>query len=711
MKFKIVYDKPCRIRFRCGNYAIPKEYEESIRFYISTSSFVKEVDVTSINGGILVMYKTGFRDKVVELVKNLNINTLAPMTEKREYGIKEIDKEFKDSLLKIALKRVFFKAFVPNPIATALTIYNSVKYIKNGLKALSECKLNVDVLDSASIVACFVRKNFKTASTVMFLLSISSLLEKYTRERTKAVLTDSLVIKTDKVWLATSGEDVEIPITELQVGDKIRIHTGNVIPIDGIVTDGEATVNEASITGESLPVMKVADTSVYAGTVIEEGSVVVKVRELSSNTKISKIIELIDNSENLKASVQSNAENLADRIVPFSFLGFFLTLIFTRNVNKALSLLMVDYSCAIKLSTPIAVISAIREAAVHDITIKGCKYLEAFSNADTIVFDKTGTLTNAEPTLEKIVSFGKYSEEEILKIAACLEEHFPHSVANAVVNAANERGIAHLEEHTEVNYVVAHGISTTLHGKKAIIGSKHFVVEDENITVTDEQEELINEKSGACSVLYLAIGDELVGVLCISDPPRADAKDAIAELKSLGINNIVMLTGDSYKAAKTTAEQLGITEYKYQVLPEDKHKYIEDLKDKGHCVIMVGDGINDTPALAAANVSVAMNDSSDIARETADITIKDSSLNQLARIRILSKELMERIHKNYRFILGFNSSLLLLGFMGVITPSLSALLHNASTMMICAKSMTPLSDKKKKDKEVKKIEETSSTEE
>ena len=711
MKFKIVYDKPCRIRFRCGNYAIPKEYEESIRFYISTNSFVKEVDVTSINGGILVMYKTGFRDKVVELVKNLNINALAPMTEKREYGIKEIDKKFKDSLLKIALKRVFFKAFVPNPIATALTIYNSVKYIKNGLKALSECKLNVDVLDSASIVACFARKNFKTASTVMFLLSISSLLEKYTRERTKAVLTDSLVIKTDKVWLVTSGEDVEIPITELQVGDKIRIHTGNVIPIDGIVTDGEATVNEASITGESLPVMKVADTSVYAGTVIEEGSVVVKVRELSSNTKISKIIELIDNSENLKASVQSNAENLADRIVPFSFLGFFLTLIFTRNVNKALSLLMVDYSCAIKLSTPIAVISAIREAAVHDITIKGCKYLEAFSNADTIVFDKTGTLTNAEPTLEKIVSFGKYSEEEILKIAACLEEHFPHSVANAVVNAANERGIAHLEEHTEVNYVVAHGISTTLHGKKAIIGSKHFVVEDEHITVTDEQEELINEKSGACSVLYLAIGDELVGVLCISDPPRDDAKDAIAELKSLGINNIVMLTGDSYKAAKTTAEQLGITEYKYQVLPEDKHKYIEDLKDKGHCVIMVGDGINDTPALAAANVSVAMNDASDIARETADITIKDSSLNQLARVRILSKELMERIHKNYRFILGFNSSLLLLGFMGVITPSLSALLHNASTMMICAKSMTPLSDKKKKDKEVKKIEETSSTEE
>lgn len=711
MKFKIVYDKPCRIRFRCGNYAIPKEYEESIRFYISTNSFVKEVDVTSINGGILVMYKTGFRDKVVELVKNLNINALAPMTEKREYGIKEIDKEFKDSLLKIALKRVFFKAFVPNPIATALTIYNSVKYIKNGLKALSECKLNVDVLDSASIVACFARKNFKTASTVMFLLSISGLLEKYTRERTKAVLTDSLVIKTDKVWLVTSGEDVEIPITELQVGDKIRIHTGNVIPIDGIVTDGEATVNEASITGESLPVMKVADTSVYAGTVIEEGSVVVKVRELSSNTKISKIIELIDNSENLKASVQSNAENLADRIVPFSFLGFFLTLIFTRNVNKALSLLMVDYSCAIKLSTPIAVISAIREAAVHDITIKGCKYLEAFSNADTIVFDKTGTLTNAEPTLEKIVSFGKYSEEEILKIAACLEEHFPHSVANAVVNAANERGIAHLEEHTEVNYVVAHGISTTLHGKKAIIGSKHFVVEDEHITVTDEQEEIINEKSGACSVLYLAIGDELVGVLCISDPPRADAKDAITELKSLGIDNIVMLTGDSYKAAKMTAEQLGITEYKYQVLPEDKHKYIEDLKDKGHCVIMVGDGINDTPALAAANVSVAMNDASDIATETADITIKDSSLNQLARVRILSKELMERIHKNYRFILGFNSSLLLLGFMGVITPSLSALLHNASTMMICAKSMTPLSDKKKKDKEVKKIEETSSTEE
>ena len=438
--------------------------------------------------------------------------------------------------------------------------------------------------------------------------------------------------------------------------------------------------------------------SVYAGTVIEEGSIVVTVRQLASNTKISKIIELIGNSEELKAGVQSRAEALADRIVPFSFIGFFATLIFTKNITRAVSLLMVDYSCAIKLSTPIAVISAVKEAADNDITIKGGKYLEAFANADTIVFDKTGTLTNAEPVLEKVVAFGDYTEDEVLRISACLEEHFPHSVANAVVIGAEKRGISHSEEHTEVEYVVAHGIATTLHGKRAIIGSKHFVVEDENVTVTKEQQNIIDEKSGSCSVLYLAIGGELSGALCISDPPRKEAKQAIDMLKKQGIKNVVMLTGDSYRAAKATAAMLGITDYKCQVLPEDKHRYVEEMKQNGQKVIMVGDGINDTPALAAANVSVAMNDASDIARETADITIKGSDLRALVRVRKLSKDLMKRINKNYRFIIAFNSTLLLSGFMGVIQPSVSAFLHNASTMMICAKSMTPLTKKNDKDK-------------
>ena len=617
---------------------------------------------------------------------------LVPSQASPELGIKQIDNKFKQDLMILTAKHFAFKMFLPSCFRVPITIFRSLKYIKKALKSLLDCKVNVDVLDGASITSCLLQRNFKTAGTVMFLLSVSGLLEDYTHARTKAVLTDSLAIKTDKVWLVTKDGDVLIPIDDLSIGDNIRVQTGKVIPIDGTVVSGDANVNESSMTGEPLPAHKQEGNSVFAGTVVEEGSLVIKVRELASNTKISKIIDLINDSENLKAGVQSHAERLADRIVPFSFLGFFAVLSFTRNITKAVSLLMVDYSCAIKLSTPIAVISAIKEAADNKITIKGGKYLEAFANADTIVFDKTGTLTNAEPTLEKVISFSEYSEDDILRIAACLEEHFPHSVANAVVIAAAQRGLSHIEEHTQVNYIVAHGISTTLHGKRAVIGSKHFVVEDENVEITQEQQEKINEKSGACSVLYLSVGGELIGVLCISDPPRKEAKKAIELLKSHGIKNVVMLTGDSFKAAKATAEMLGITEYKYQVLPEQKHGYVERLKSDGNKVIMVVDVINDTPALAAADVSVAMSDASDIARETADITITNSDITELVRIRILSELLMRRINKNYRFIIGFNSALMLSGLIGIITPSLLALLHNASTMLICAKSMSPLID-------------------
>ena len=487
-------------------------------------------------------------------------------------------------------------------------------------------------------------------------------------------------------------------MSQLQVDDCIRVRTGSVIPVDGQITEGEAYINEASMTGEPLAVMKSAGASVFAGTVVEEGSVVIKVRKLSSDTKISKIIELIDNSENLKAGVQSKAERLADSIVPYSFLAFGLTLLFTRNVTKAVSVLMVDYSCAIKLSTPIAVISAIKEAADDDVTVKGGKYLEEYALADSIVFDKTGTLTNAEPVLEKVIALGDYSEAETLKIAACLEEHFPHSVARAIVKGAADRDIDHAEEHAEVQYIVAHGISTTLHGKRAIIGSRHFVCEDEGIEITDEQQAEIDEKSGACSVVYLAVGDKLTGALCISDPPRPEAEEAVKQLKEAGITNIVMLTGDSAKAAEITAQKLGISDFRAQVLPEDKHRYVQQLKEHGHRVIMVGDGINDAPALAAANVSVAMSDASDIAKETADITVRGADLTQLAAIRQLSEKLMHRINSNYRFILLFNSVLLLSGAFGLLQPSASALLHNASTMAICAKSMTPLEDKKRKKK-------------
>ena len=698
MKFKIVYDKPQRIRFRCGTYAFDKEYEGAIYNLVTASPYVNSAQVSSANGGILVNYTKGSRSKIIDLVRAINVKALKKNEPSAEFGIQKIDSDFHDNLFTLVAKHYLSKMFLPAPIRTAITLYRSAKYIKKALKTLWNGKLTVDVLDGASVVACLCQRKFKTAATVMFMLRISGLLEEYTHARTKAVLTDSLAIKTDRVWLVTDDGDVLIPIEDLRVDDKIRVQTGKVIPVDGVVADGEATVNESSMTGEPLPVLKREGISVYAGTVIEEGSIVVTVRQLASNTKISKIIELIGNSEELKAGVQSRAETLADRIVPFSFIGFFATLIFTKNITRAVSLLMVDYSCAIKLSTPIAVISAVKEAADHDITVKGGKYLEAYAHADTIVFDKTGTLTNAEPKLEKVISFSDYSEDEILTIAACLEEHFPHSVANAVVIGAEKRGISHSEEHTEVEYVVAHGIATTLHGQRAIIGSKHFVVEDENVTVTKEQQNIIDEKSGSCSVLYLAIGGELAGALCISDPPRKEAKQAIDMLKKQGIKNVVMLTGDSYRAAKATAAMLGITDYKCQVLPEDKHRYVEEMKQNGQKVIMVGDGINDTPALAAANVSVAMNDASDIARETADITIKGSDLRALVRVRKLSKDLMKRINKNYRFIIAFNSALLLSGFMGVIQPSVSAFLHNASTMMICAKSMTPLTKKNDKGK-------------
>lgn len=692
MKYQIVYDKPCRIRFRCGAYAFEKEKEAAVYKLISSKDFVNSAEIHSENGGILICYKSGSRNAVLELMAELDPRCLETV-ECTNGDVSQVDSEFKSGLIQLVAKRYIGKAILPPPIVSAITVFRGIKYICKGISTLLDGKLTVDVLDGASVGACLAQKNYSTAGTIMFLLSVSALLEDYARARTKAVLTESLAVKADKVWLAGEETDVLIPISELKVGDVIRVRTGSVIPVDGEITNGEAYINESSMTGEPLAVMKAAGSSVFAGTVVEEGTIAVQVRQLSSDTKINKIIELIDNSENLKAGVQSRAETLADSIVPFSFLGFGLTLLLTRNVTKAVSVLMVDYSCAIKLSTPIAVISAIKEAADRNITIKGGKYLEEFAQADTIVFDKTGTLTNAEPMLERVIPFGGYSEDEVLKTAACLEEHFPHSVARAIVAGASQRGLNHEEEHAEVEYIVAHGIATSLHGERAIIGSKHFVCEDEGVEITDEQQAEIDEKSGACSVVYLAQGGKLTGALCISDPPRKEAVEAVRMLKECGIDNVIMLTGDSVKAANIIAEELGITTVHAQVLPEDKHSYVEELKANGKHVIMVGDGINDAPALAAANVSVAMSDASDIAKETADITICGADLTELINIRKLSIKLMNRIDHNYRFILRFNSALLLGGVFGLLAPATSAFLHNASTMLICAKSMTALEDK------------------
>ena len=499
MRYRIVSDYPGRIRVRFGGYAFDKSLESCIQKVTEANPFILSAEVHYANGGLLICYKKDRRHDVISFIESLDFRTLTPLPE--DTATNEIDNNFKKGLTKLVAVHYAKKLLLPAPLRAALAVYNGAKYILKGVSVLAEGKLTVEVLDAASITACLAQRNFKTASTIMLMLSVSSLLEEYTHARTKAVLTSSLAVKADTVWLANGDEDVLIPISKLSVGDKIRVRTGSVIPVDGEITEGEAYINESSMTGEPLAVMKSVNATVFAGTVVEEGSIVVSVRAISSDTKIQKIIELIDSSENLKAGIQSRAERLADGIVPFSFLGFGLTILFTRNITKAVSLLMVDYSCAIKLSAPIAVISALREAADHSITVKGGKYLEAFASADTIVFDKTGTLTNAEPVLERVIPFEGRSEEEVLKIAACIEEHFPHSMARAIVKGAEERGVVHAEEHAEVNYIVAHGIATTLHGKRAVIGSRHFVCEDEGVEITDEQQAKIDEFSGASSLI------------------------------------------------------------------------------------------------------------------------------------------------------------------------------------------------------------------
>ena len=690
MRYKIIYDKAGRLRLRCGKFAFDKELESAVAEYFRSCDAVTSAEAHFENGGMLICYKGDARQQLLDMAAKLDTRKLTPVKDTSEDTLAKLDDDFKNNVIKHVVKRLINRALLPPVIGHTIVVLRGLGYVWRGIKALFEDGLTVDVLDGASIGACLLQSNHETAGSIMFLLQLSGLLEDYTRARTRAALTESLAVKTDKVWLVTESGDVLINMSELKIGDVIRVRTGSMIPVDGEVTEGEGMVNESSMTGEPLSVMKTAGKSVFAGTVVDEGSVAVRVRALSGDTRINQIIRLIDDSENLKAGVQSRAERLADSIVPFSFLGFGLTLLLTGNITKAVSILMVDYSCAIKLSTPISVISALREAAEHDMTVKGGKFLEEFAAADTVVFDKTGTLTNAEPVLEQVIAFDGMNEDEVLRTAACLEEHFPHSVAAAIVKGAADKGLIHEEEHAEVEYIVAHGIATTLHGERAVIGSRHFVQEDEGVEVTDEMQAVIDRQAGASSVIYLAIGGRLKGALCIFDPPRTEAKRAISLLKAAGIKNVVMLTGDSEKAAKLTAERLGITHYESQVLPEDKHAMVEAIKLSGHRVIMVGDGINDAPALAAANVSCAMSDASDIAREAADITLRGADLTELAVMRRLSVSLMDRINANYRFIIGFNSALLALGFFGVLTPAASAFLHNGSTMALCALSMRPL---------------------
>ena len=695
MKFKIVYDKPGRIRFRCGEYAFEREKETAVFLILKNCDFVNDAEVHSANGSILVFYAEGHRDDVVSVVRNIKKEDLTEETS-GEFQIKQIDSDFSDRIILTVLRRFVTRAILPDPVRRIITFIKGIGYVCKGIAALFNSGMTVEVLDGASIGTCLIQKNYSTAGTIMFLLNLSSIMEEYTHARTKAVLRESLIVNTDEVWLVQGDTDVKITMAELKTDDVVRIRAGSMMYADGEVVDGEAYINEATMTGESLPVHKKKGSSVFAGTLVEEGSVAVRVRNLSSDSRINRIVALIDESENLKAGVQSRAERLADSVVPFSFIAFGLVYLFTGNVTKAVSVLMVDYSCAIKLSAPIAVISAIKEAADRGITVKGGKYLEEFAAADTIVFDKTGTLTNAKPELAEVIAFRPYNKTEVLRIAACLEEHYPHSVARAIVNGAAERNLIHEEEHAEVEYIVAHGVATQYRGKRAIIGSRHFVEEDEHVEFSAAQVKAIEKASDKGSLIYLAIGGKLAGILVINDPPRENAAEVVKNLKYAGIERIVMLTGDSRRIAEHIAETLEITDVIAEVLPEEKFAEIEKLKAEGHRVIMVGDGINDAPALAAANVSVAMNDASEIAQETADITIRHSDLNELVTVRRLSEKLMKRISDSYHFIITFNTALLAGGIFGFLAPATSAFLHNSSTLLICMKSMTALEEKKQK---------------
>ena len=692
MRYKIVYDRPGRLRVRCGAGVFTAEEGWGIAGLLRKAG-VQKVEVCPVNGSILIFCPEKNRQAVLAILDGLKRRSL-PKGKPLDDDIKrEIDNGFIQKTSALVAGHLV-KKLLPPPLRFFLTLRRALTFWRAGAESLLSNRVDVPVLDASSIGAAFCQRDMKTAGSIMFMLRLSELLEDYTKKRTTTILTQSLAVNVDQLWLVeTDGREtreISVPMRRVKKGDVARIRTGSLIPVDGTVMAGDAMVNEASMTGEAIPVHKKPGVSVYAGTVVTEGSIDVKITALPGDSRIQQIVGLIENSENLKAGVQNRAEKLADGIVPFSFAGALAAGILTGKASKALSVFMVDYSCGIKLSASISVISAMREAASRRIMVKGGKFLEAFAQADTVIFDKTGTLTEACPRVSHILPFGDYSREDILKTAACIEEHFPHSMARAVVRAAEEEGLIHEERHADVEYVVAHGVVTRLEGKRAIIGSAHFVFEDEKTRYTPEQQKAVEEAAGGGSALYLAIGGELAGVLFINDPPRAEAAEAVRALKRGGIKRAVMLTGDSENAAKAVSEALGLDEYRSQVLPAQKAEIVEAYKRAGHKVIMVGDGVNDSPALAAADVSVSMKDSSDIAREVADITLLSADLRELAALRELSKKLFARIDRNYRFIIGFNTALLIMGLTGVMAPGRTAVLHNASTMGLSALATRPL---------------------
>ena len=685
MKYQVMYDNGSRLRVRSGQWAFTKKEGYGLASLLLQQDFIYEVFTSHRNGSILIYYEESLenKEKIFNILNNITLDDLFEAEPTQTQVSKEITDDFYLKLTKMILRRLLGRWFLPIPIKNILTVYHAISYIWDGLDSLTDFRMDVALLDGAAVTGAILQKQFQPASSMMFLLSISDALEAYTVQKAKSTLKDSLALNIDTVWVVgDDGEERQVSAIEIQKGDKIKVRMGDVIPVDGKVVEGEAMVNEASMTGEPLAVHKSNGKTVHAGTVIEEGNIVVEVYSMNKETRLNKIIELIENSEELKAETQSKAEKLADSIVPYSFLATAITYLLTRNASKALSVLMVDFSCAIKLTTPLSVISAMSEASDNRMMIKGGKFLENYANADTIVFDKTGTLTNAAPKVVEVIPMTKkYSRNDILRMAACIEEHFAHSIATAIVKQAEEEGLNHAEDHSEVKYIVAHGIVTEYEGKRAVIGSRHFLFDDEKVKATKTQQKKIEKEVKEHSVIYLAIDGKLEGLICIDDPVRQEAKYVIEELKQLGIENVIMLTGDSESGAKAGANALGITQYRSQVLPEDKSRIVEELKAEGKTVIMVGDGINDSPALAAADVSVSMKNSSDIAREVADISLLSDDLYDLVTLRKLSTGMLDKINDNYRNIIMVNGSLLVLGVLGVILPSTSSLIHNLSTML------------------------------
>lgn len=659
-----------------------------LEYYIRNIDGITDVKVYDRTADTVIFYR-GSNKRIIEALAAFSFESAENEGLVPDHTSRVLNREFEDKLVMKVLLRFASKSFLPAPIRAGMAIIRSVRYISEGLKSLLNGKLSVSVLDATAVTVSLVRGDFSTASSVMFMLGLGELLEDWTHKKSVSDLAGAMSLNVDKVWLK-NGEETLVSVSDVKEGDRIIVRTGNMIPLDGKVVEGEAAVNQASMTGEALPVRKVCGSYAYAGTVVEEGECVIEVEKVSGGGRYDRIVKMIEESEKLKSTAEDKASRLADRLVPYTLGGTVLTYLLTRNVTKTLAVLMVDFSCALKLSMPIAVLSAMRECNQYNISVKGGKFLEAAAKADTIVFDKTGTLTYAQPKVAKIVTFGNRAENDMLRLAACLEEHYPHSLANAVVEEAKARGLNHEEYHSKVEYVVAHGISSTVENRKVVIGSYHFVFEDENCRIPDGDEQKFADISDEYSHLYLAVSGVLTAVICISDPLRKEAKDAIKALHALGVKNVVMMTGDNEKTAAAVAREVGVDEYHAEVLPEDKAKFIREEKTAGRTVIMIGDGVNDTPALSEADVGIAINTGAAIAKEIADITISSEDLFEIVKLRELASALTKRIDRNYRFIVGFNFMLIVLGVAGFIQPTTSAMLHNMSTLGISLKSMTNL---------------------